>query len=678
MKITGRYLVLLFACTSYMQSQSQQTKSPVQLADQYFSSGEYYTAAHLYGQFLNSLTKKKAESDFPLRTIGKRRVAKTKGLARTDILFKQAESYRLANYWQKAALVYKECAEKNPAQYAIAWYWYAVCERSLGNYTIAEETLKTYASNVRLTQQDRVAVEKELQTLLYIQQQLARPDSILIQAQKLNIANSSEKGVFATSYVSGNQFLISTTQTDSVQTAGVNPHHSRLFYATLNKGNLEGMTPVPLSTADPMKNQGAACISADGNYLYFSQWKKEKGRTASSIYYSIKEAGGWSLPNVLTSLNTNGHNSKQPFCSPDGKYLFFASDRRDGWGKFDIWYAPLRGDGTTGEPLNAGPIINTTGDEQAPFYHNSSTTLVFSSNGQPGMGGYDLFAAKGSESTWKSPENLGHPVNSSRDDIYFFAKEKTMLLSNAIFSSDRGSGCCLEAYSISKASKNKRLTGVLLDCKDNTPVADAEVILKDVSEKTWTSTTDAEGRYTFDLRSEIYQDLVLTIKKELYENAKSSYKIKSIDESDLLTDVLSNIDLCVEKKAVIKPEDAPLIIKPEDVVTVYFDFDRSDLSSSSVTSLDSIYHLLMGYPAGTIQISAYTDGLGKAEYNKILSDKRAKACGDYLIQKGVATSRVSFVSFGSCCPVEMEMINGRDNTDGRGRNRRALINIKKE
>ncbi|HEY9362687.1 MAG TPA: OmpA family protein, partial [Chitinophagaceae bacterium] len=75
------------------------------------------------------------------------------------------------------------------------------------------------------------------------------------------------------------------------------------------------------------------------------------------------------------------------------------------------------------------------------------------------------------------------------------------------------------------------------------------------------------------------------------------------------------------------------------------------------------------------QISGYTDGRGSEEYNKILSDKRAKACADYLIEKGISETRMRFESFGACCPVEMELIDGRDNPDGRSRNRRAMINI---
>jgi len=116
----------------------------------------------------------------------------------------------------------------------------------------------------------------------------------------------------------------------------------------------------------------------------------------------------------------------------------------------------------------------------------------------------------------------------------------------------------------------------------------------------------------------------------------------------------------------------------ENVVTLYFDFDKNILKDREKQVLDSIYNVLLEANTTTIQISGYTDGLGTEQYNNKLSDRRAKACADYLIKKGIDKARISFVSFGKCCPIEMELINGRDNPDGRVKNRRALINISKE
>jgi OmpA-OmpF porin, OOP family len=674
MKITGRCFLLLTAWLCCTQSQAQQAKNPVQLGDKYFAAGEYYTAANLYGQYLKPSNNEPSTNNFPLNVKGRRSIVLTRGVSRMDILFKQAESYRLANYWEEAAKAYQECAEKDPAQYADALYWHAVCKRSLGDYAAAQESLTKYLSNANASRLEDAG--REMQTLKYIQQQLARPDSILVKTRKLDAPNSFEKGVFAPSHIKGNQFLFSSTQTDSVKVTGVNPHHSRLFIATLGNGSIDEMTALDIA-GEPLVNQGAATISTDGKFLYFSQWKKENGHTSSSIYYAIKEGNGWSTPTLLNAINTAGSNSKQPFCSADGKYLFFSSDRAGGSGGFDIWYAPLKNDGSTGEPVNAGSTINTPGDEQAPYYQNSGAALVFSSNGRHGMGGYDLYSAKGNETSWKQVENLGHPVNSSRDDIYFYAPENSALLSNAIFSSDRGNGCCLETYNIVKTSKSQELYGMLIDCNEKTPVADAEVVLKDAEGKVWKTTTDAGGKYLIGLGNEDHKNLTLTVSKDQYKETISNFKSETVDESDLLISKLINSDICIEKM----PEPAPepvLVIKAENVVTVYFDFDKSKLGTIATDKMDSIYTVMAENPTATIQISGYTDGLGSEVYNKKLSDKRARACADYLMKKGIARDRISFVSFGACCPVEMELINGRDNPDGRSLNRRALINIKKD
>lgn len=678
MRTGGSLLALLIFFAESPKAQTQKMKSPLQLADQYFAAGEYYTAANLYGQYLKpSKEQQNLISDFPLNLKNRRSLmAASHDNSRAEILFKQAESYRLANYWEEAADAYKECLSYDAAKYVDAMYWYAVCERSLGQYANARQSLQEYFD---LGGQYKEAAHKEGQTLEFIQQQLARPDSILFNVYKLDAINSSQQGVFAPVQVSGNKFLVSSTETDPIQTNGVNPHHSRLFYATLKDGSLEEMIPVSLSTDDPLTNQGAATISADGNYLYFSQWKKENGNTVSAIYFSVRQDNGWSIPALLSSVNLNGYNSKQPFCSADGKYFYFSSDRPGGSGGFDIWYASLNSDGTTGQPVNAGTLINTKGDEQTPFYHNTSVTLVFSSNGHKGMGGFDLFAAKGNITSWVNVENLGHPVNSSRDDVYFFAPENSALLANAIFSSDRGEGCCLETYAVLKTPKNKMLSGLVYDCNNNTLLPDATVIIKDESGKQWETKTDGNGKYAIDLGNDTYSHLNVTLYKEFYFDRISSAIIDNTDETDWLTDKLFNRDLCLDKVPEEKTEEPePLVIKAEDVVTVFFDFDRSLLKAEAVGKLDSIYNVLVENPGATIQISGYTDGLGSDKYNAKLSDRRARACASYLIKKGIKKERVSFASFGKCCPVEMEIINGRDNPDGRSKNRRALINIKKD
>jgi OmpA-OmpF porin, OOP family len=666
-RVVNRILLLLIGCIILLQAQSQVDKN-LALADKYFAAGDYFTAAGLYEQFLNPPVKQKMPTGFPLNGRKNSQGLAGSQVSKADILYKQAESYRLANYWLEASDRYKKCLEKDPAKYASGLYWYAVANRSMGSYAIAEESINLFLQAYSEHNPYQDAAAKELDILRFIKSQLARPDSVLYNIKKINTSFGTQKGVYAPVSMMDNQLLITSTQSDSVVKAGINPFHSRLFSVSLSDGGLQNMQPVTIDAVDVSLNQGAASISADGNYLYFTQWKKENGQTISSVYYARKNDNGWSTPALLPLVNLESFNSKQPFCSADGKYLFFACDRPGGYGQFDIWYAVIQQDGTTAEPINAGAALNTAVNEQAPFYHNNSNTLVFSSDRVPGMGGFDLFSANGKETQWNTPENMGHPVNSSRDDLYFFASEKETLLSNAIISSDRGSDCCLETYTVTKTPKNKMFAGVVRDCKDNEPVADAGVVMKDASGKSWRTTTGPDGKYAFELTGDLNQRL-LSITKEKYKDHTTDIAVERKNESGWLTDTSFNGVLCIEKK---------LVIKVENVVSVYFDFDKSDLKDRGIAQLDSIYTVLVENNTATIQISGYTDGRGSVEYNKVLSDKRAKACADYLIQKGIDSSRVSFESFGACCPVEMELLNGRDNAEGRSKNRRALINISKE
>jgi outer membrane protein OmpA-like peptidoglycan-associated protein len=193
--------------------------------------------------------------------------------------------------------------------------------------------------------------------------------------------------------------------------------------------------------------------------------------------------------------------------------------------------------------------------------------------------------------------------------------------------------------------------------------------LKNAAGKTVQVTTSANGKYSFELTGDAGQHEVLVTKQKYYEK-NSNVVIESINETDWRTDTVNNTAICLEKEK--------FVLKVENVVTVYFDFDKSILTERALSQLDSIYAILNENTAATLQVSGYTDGLGSVEYNKKLSDRRAKACADYLIQKGIDPVRITFESFGSCCPVEMELINGRDNAEGRSKNRRALININKE
>src|SRR5687768_1583813 len=186
-KIVNRFLMACIACAFFMQAQSQADKRLVQ-AEQHFASGDYFTAAGLYKQFLNPPVKAKTPSGFPLNSKKNTEGSTGKYGTKTDILFKQAESYRLANYWSEASALYKEYFEKDSVKYAAGLFWYAVCQRSMGNYATAEESLNRFITNYAAATSYQQAAEKEKQTIKFIKSQITRPDSMLYRIQKVNTA----------------------------------------------------------------------------------------------------------------------------------------------------------------------------------------------------------------------------------------------------------------------------------------------------------------------------------------------------------------------------------------------------------------------------------------------------------------------------------------------------------
>ncbi|MEB0249695.1 hypothetical protein QN344_06080, partial [Mucilaginibacter sp. 5B2] len=166
----------------------------------------------------------------------------------------------------------------------------------------------------------------------------------------------------------------------------------------------------------PMFNEGAQSISQDGKYLFFTGCNRPDGLGRCDIYIAQKKGDDWAKPFSLGNpVNTSGWEA-QPSISANGRTLYFVSNRKGGYGGYDIWKSTLSDKGW-GVPENMGPEINTAYDEQSPFIHPDDSTFYFCSNGWPGMGGKDLFISRlGKDGKWQKPENLGYPINTSGDE----------------------------------------------------------------------------------------------------------------------------------------------------------------------------------------------------------------------------------------------------------------------
>ncbi|SIT33446.1 Outer membrane protein OmpA [Filimonas lacunae] len=570
----------------------------------FYAGHDYYSSAKYYELFLDSSGKTKSarQNPYVIQKQGdKSNEEETYSKNKLQAVYQLAESYRQLNDYEHAEKWYAKTAVNNSNNnYPLALYWYGIILRANGKYTEAEKALTQFSKTYGQTDAYSQSARKELANLSFIKAQLAKKDSITYAIQKLNSTVNPKGFANYAPAVSGNTVYFTSTRRDTAGKGKDAPYFNNLYKFSKDSSGTE---KAGIPEQDSWE-QGVASITPDGKKMYLTRWQKNaENKNISSLFTSELTANGsWSEPKADSLLNIEGYNTQQPCITPDGKYLLFASDRPGGAGGFDIWYTPLTGHKKAN---NAGRQINTTGNEQAPFYHQPSASLVFASDSRTGMGGYDLYITNGNITSgkWTAPENMGYPVNSIKDDIYFASAGSDTLLKEAWLSSDRSSTCCLELYAINTVPP---------------PPPPAVVVTVPPVEKPDTATTPP------------------------------------------VTSVVVN-----------DPPAKPVEIK------IYFEFDESILIPAAYTLLDSLVTVLAKAPALTIEIAGYADGKGTEEYNIALSQKRAEACYQYLVQqKHINADRLTIKAYGECCPAEKEFTpDGQDNPAGRKLNRRVEFKV---
>jgi outer membrane protein OmpA-like peptidoglycan-associated protein len=667
MKLANLYktLLLVIAVAIVTASYSQFTYDYKKSADKFYAQGDYFSAAENYEKYLEQ--KKSAGSTTEPYTVQGKSGKKGKSItSREEIVYRIAESYRMLHYPSKAEKWYGEATAFDKTQYPLAAYWYGVSLRANGKFAEAEKNLQDFINSYKANDQYKEQAQIELADVKFIQQQMQRKDKNLYSVSAMGTNNVGAD--YASSFLNGN-LVFTSTRADSTAVVGKNknPHVNNLYWAASTDGVFTSAQKITLPVTDNME-QGVATFTPDGSKMFFTRWVKKEGGNLASIYMSEKQGENWTAPTLVGGkINAEGYSSQQPHVTADGKYLLFASNRPGGNGKFDLYYAPLN-NGNPGSVTNFGNAINSKEDDQAPFYHQPTKTLVFATKGRVGMGGYELFETKGTiGSAWSEPKNLGYPVNSIKDDIYFSNKGTNQLLKDAAISSDRSSECCLQLFTVNKIYK-KYVSGVVTDCKTNQPIASANVRVTDNNGKTVMSgTTESNGSYFFSLDE--YQQLQISATKESYNDGKMQFYQPSNPEMD----TMMNTALCLSPVEVVVEEPQP---EPTKELKAYFDFEKYDLRPETGMLLDTLVALMKRESKLGLEIFGYTDKKGTDDYNMNLSQKRAEACKAYLVQNGIAASRLKAFAKGECCQEKPETkADGSDDEQARQANRRVEFKI---
>ena len=654
------FFTALVVCSCNM-LKAQFSYDYMRAADNYYKKGDYYSAAQYYEKWLESNKSKASQASYNpyvAQPTSKQKANTTN--TQEEVIYKLAESYRMLHFPSKAAPYYQQALSFDKTQYPLAGYYYGITLKALQQYDEAEKQLVGFSEGYKQTDAFSEAAKREIESLHYISNQLKKKDLHLYAINKATELNA--KGAnYAPVWLNSNTLLFTSTRLDSSKGKDQS-YINRVYEAVYSNNTLTGIQKASLPQAADV-HQGVISVTPDGHTIFLTRWTISKGKKTSAIFSSIKNSNGWSAPVLVEGdINVAGYNSQQPFVTADGKHLYYASDKPGGQGGFDIWYANLDGSGKVTNSKNIGSIINSAADDQAPFVHAASQSLVFATNGRVGMGGYDLFYSKGTPDNWSAPLNFGYPVNSVKDDIYFTSRGSAKnILEDALLSSDRSSECCLELFALNKQRPLKQVNGIVLNCENQQPLAGISVQVIDPANNAvvTTQTTGADGRYAFTL--EDFKNLKAVATSEGYITNDLNIAAPADEEAESLTTTA----LC------LNPVPKAIVLE-----NVYYDYNKASLKPESYQSLDQLVDMLQQNPTMVIEISAHTDNKGTEKYNQKLSEARAQSVVAYLVSKGIEASRLQAKGYGATQPIAPNTNDdGSDNPDGRQKNRRTEFKV---
>lgn len=415
--------------------------------------------------------------------------------------------------------------------------------------------------------------------------------------------------------------------------------------------------PPPFNMA---QNNGAATITADNKTMYFVNCPGGVS-TACDIWYSERKPAGWTnMSPVQGNLNQGTTWESCPSVSFDGKEMVYTSKgRADTIGGIDLYVSKKMPDGTWSKGANLGPVINSPLNENTPFLHSDSKTLYFSSKGHNSLGGYDIFFSRqGADGVWSKPQNIGAPINTTKDEVNFFV---SLDGKRAFFSSGNlngPGGLDIYMFGLYEEARPQQVKLVKGEVKtDMTVPKDAEVEIKNLRTKEIqkVEVDKEDGKYVAIIDAK--EDYVMTLKKE--GMAFSSQLI----EKDVPTE-----NGLVKADLEMKKIEAG---QTYNINNINFATNSAELPFKSKAILEGFSDFLKANKSLKVTIQGHTDNVGDDDANLALSEARAKAVLDYLVGTGIAGNRLSSKGFGETKPIAD---NGTET--GRAKNRRTefLIN----
>ncbi|MDZ4714916.1 MAG: OmpA family protein [Cytophagales bacterium] len=582
-----------------------------------------------------------------------------------------AESYRQSNRIKQAESYYEKAGGPGVNRDSVLFYL-AKSQQANGKYAASAKTLEELRTMSTLeSMRDRAA--KELEGLAYLNKLNERTSYYRIK--NLETLNSSFSE-YSPAYLDGALYFTSSRSNDKIYGTTGTPYTD--IYKAETQGaivDVNTVKPLPESINTPNVNVGTITFSPDGKTMVFAKGNtgKRKGANDVDLFLSRFRSGQWSEPQQI-NINQPDSWESTPAFGPDGRTLYFSSNRKGGFGGLDLYTAHMDSRGRFSRVRNLGPEINTSGNETFPHVSENGK-LFFSSDGHPGYGMLDIFVVNRVNGK-TAIENLAQPVNSTDDDfgIFLFRPDRGFFTSNR----EGGMGDD-DIYTFvnedpSLRIVNYHLQGVTYSLRPDSTreiLINTKVTLLDSRGDIMQDYVTAnDGKFLFRVYENEKYTLIgetdgYLVKRGPYQTIGKSVPLETLKElvTNITLDTLLVLDR-LEKNKVFALRN------------IYFGYDSANIRPASARELDKLVDVLNDNPEIKIEMSSHTDSIGSVEYNINLSQRRAAATVNYLIKMGIPSERLVAKGYGESKPIARNTNrDGSDNPDGRQKNRRTEFKI---
>ncbi|MBL7560611.1 OmpA family protein [Olleya sp. YSTF-M6] len=570
--------------------------------------------------------------------------AANNGYKSDELLKKLGDSYYFNADYKNASKWYGQLFYSADSIQPEYMYRYALSLKSDKRYLASDEVMEMFYASKGEDYRANLFIN-ERNYLEEIEMQSGRFEII-------NVPFNSALSDFAPSYYQGS-LIYSSNREERGATKRVHDWNEQPFLELYKLNSTEVLKPTSSkfsSKINSIYHESTAIFTKDALTMYFTRnnytnedYKQDdQGTNRLKLYRATRiDRGSTEWDVVELPFNSDQYSVAHPALSPDEKTLYFASDMPGTKGLSDLYKVAIK-DSVFGPIESLGDIINTEGRETFPFV-SEDNKLYFSSDGHVGLGGLDVFVSEFNEDeTLGDVFNLGRPINGTEDDFTFIMDSKTGL---GYFASNREGGVgdddiySFKMYKPLISRCQQAITGVVLEKNNELPIAEATVYLLDEENKVIEEKLSGpDGSFEFDL------------------DCSQIYSIRSTKASYLPAEKVFNTPSRtgkVERTLQMRPsEDIPAPLGTDiapllGINIIYFDLDKSFIRKDAEVELRKVIDFMNVYSKVNIDVRSHTDSRNTSAYNIDLSNRRAKATIDYLVNVGgINRSRLTGEGYG--------------------------------